>query len=67
MLDRRTRCVLSGFDRFLDCRYCLVEFDDHALARAARFGHSMSAIAQAVVRNLGHESARFGTAHIDCR
>ena len=67
MLNRRAGNVLRGLDRFLNRRHGLVELNDHALARTARFGHAVSAIAQTVVGDLRHERASLGAAHVNCR
>jgi len=65
MLDRCTRNVLGGLDRFLNRRNRLVEFHDDALARAPRFRHAVPAIAQAAVSQLRHQSAGLGAAYIN--
>src|SRR5579872_809293 len=67
VLHRGTRDVFGRLDRFLNRSNSLIELDDHALARAARFGEPMSAIAQAGVRHLGHQRACLGAADINCR
>ena len=65
VLDRRSGNVFGGFDRLLNRGDGLVEFDDDALARAARFGDAVAAIAQAGVGELRHQRARLGAAYID--
>ena len=67
MLDGRTGNILGLLDRFLNRADSLVQIDDDALARAARFGHAMAAIAQAVVGDLRHQHAGLGAAYINCR
>src|SRR5262249_16848842 len=66
MLDRRAGNILGRFDGFLNRRDGLVEFDDPALARAPRLGDTMSAIAQAVVGDFGHQRAGLGAAYVNC-
>ena len=59
--------VFSLFDGTLNRSYRLVQIDDDALARATRLCHSMSAIAQAGIGDLGHQNAGLGASNIDCR
>ena len=41
------------------------QIDDDAFARAARFRHAMSAIAQAGVGDLGHQHTSLGAAYVN--
>src|SRR5580765_5183090 len=42
-----------------------IQIDDDALARAARFGHTVTAIAQTVVGNFRDQRAGLGAAYVD--
>ena len=66
MLDGSPGDVFGGFGRLLNRGDGLVEFDDGSLARAARFGDAVSAIAQAGVGEFGHERACLCATHINC-
>src|SRR5215469_11406154 len=44
-LDREARAILGFFDGLLDGGNCFFQIDDHALARAARIGEAVAAIA----------------------
>ena len=69
---RTVRLVAMAFVVFslLDCLLyaagSLLQIDDDAFARAARFGNAMPAVAQAVRSNLSHEDAGLGATYIDC-
>ena len=64
-LDGNAGNVFGGFHRFLNAANGFVELGDDALAEAARFGHAVPAITQAVVAEFGDEHARLGAAHVD--
>jgi hypothetical protein len=66
VLDRRSGNIFGGFDRFLNGLHRFVEFNDDALARTARLGDAVAAIAQAAVGQLRHQRAGLGAAHVDC-
>ena len=59
------RDVFRGFDGFLNRRYRFVEFHDHAFARAARFSHSVPAIAQTAFGELRHQRASLRAAYVN--
>ena len=67
VLDGRARTIFGALDGVLDGRRGFLQIHDDALARAARLGDAVAAIAQAVVTNLGHQSACLGAAYIDGR
>src|SRR5215471_18430222 len=61
-------CDIFGcLDRLLNRRHGLVEFEDHAFARAAGVGDTVPAITQAGIGQFDHQRARLGAAHINCR
>ena len=67
VLHGRAGDIFRGLHGSLNRRHCLFEFNDHTLARSARLGHAVPAIAQADVGNLRHERAGLGAAHINRR
>ena len=66
MLDRRSGHVFGLLHRLLNRADGFVQIHDDALARAARFGHAVAAIAQTVVGNFRHQRAGLGAAYVDC-
>ena len=66
VLDGRSRDVFGLLHRLLNRAHGFVQIDDDALARAARFGDAVTAIAQSVVGNLRHQRAGLGAAYVDC-
>ena len=67
VLDRRLDQFLRVFHRLLYADHRLVQIDDHALARAPRFGDAMSPVPQTFVRNFGGDRAGLGATQIDYR
>src|SRR6185503_7652309 len=65
MLNRNSGSVLGPLDRLLNRCHCFIEIDNDALARAARLGHAVTAIAQSVFSHLHHENAGFRAAYVD--
>src|SRR5258708_32759185 len=63
VFDRNSPGVFGGLDCFLDRRNGLVEFDNHSLARAARLGDAVSAIAQVAVGVIGYQRTFLGAAN----
>ena len=65
VLDGRAGDVLRLLHRLLDRAHRFIQIDDDAFARAARFGHAVPAIAQAVVGDFRHQRASLGAAYIN--
>jgi hypothetical protein len=65
MLHRRACDVFGCFYSLLNGRDRLVQFYDHAFARAARWCYSVPAVAQPAVANLYHERASLRAAHVN--
>ena len=55
----------ATLDRFLNAANGLVEFGDDAFAQTARLADAVSAIAQAVLAQLGDKNAGLGAAYVD--
>ena len=66
-LDGRSDGIFRLLDGFLDGVNSLFEIYQNALARTAGINDAVAAVAQAVVRNFGHEGTGLGAAYIDGR
>src|SRR6185503_7287525 len=66
VLNGGSRRVFGLLHRLLNRAHGLVQVHDDALARAARFGHAVTAITQSVVGNFRHQRAGLGAAYVDC-
>src|SRR5205814_424700 len=64
-LDGCAGNLLGVFNRAMNRGGGLFQIDDGALARAARFGEAVSAIAQRAISDIADEGQRLGTANID--
>ena len=65
VLDGNAGDVFGGLNRFLNAASGFIEFGNDAFAQAARFGDAVSAIAQAVVAQLGNQHSRLSAADVN--
>jgi hypothetical protein len=66
VLDRGSSDVFGLLYRLLNRTHGFVQVHNNALARAARFRHAVTAIAQTVVGDFRDQRAGLGTAYVDC-
>ena len=65
MFNRNAGAVFGPFNRLLNGADCFFQIHNDALARTARVGEAMAAVAQSVVGKLRHEHAGLCAADIN--